>query len=271
MDGEDEGKIGMKIRLYQIDAFVYDGIFSGNPAGVCPLDDWLPEDTMQKIANENNLAETAFFVKTDGEYSIRWFTPKTEVSLCGHATLAAAYALFEYEGCGGRSVVFDSRSGRLSASREGDFISMNFPADDITKVSVDGPLGSCFDLRPSETYRGKTDYLLIYDDEDQIKKVRVDLAALSRIDARGAIVSAAGVNVDFVSRFFAPGIGIEEDPVTGSAHTTLIPYWSGRLRKEEMTAVQLSERKGLLKCKNLKDRVEISGRAVCYMTGMIEI
>jgi PhzF family phenazine biosynthesis protein len=262
----------MKIKLYQIDAFIYDKVFSGNPAAVCLLEDrWLPDDVMQKIANENNLAETAFLIKKDGEYSIRWFTPRTEVSLCGHATLAAAHVLLELERCAKGPIAFNSRSGRLPVTGEDGFISMNFPADKITRVDDDEMFRDCFDVRPAEIYRGRTDYLLIYDGEDQIKEIKPNYGALAEIDARGIIISAEGRDVDFGSRFFASQIGIIEDPVTGSAHTTLVPYWSGRLHKDELTAVQLSERKGFLKCRNLKERVEISGRAVCYMTGMIEI
>ncbi|MCK9183632.1 MAG: PhzF family phenazine biosynthesis protein [Fibrobacteraceae bacterium] len=262
----------MKIKLYQIDAFIYDKVFSGNPAAVCLLEDqWLPDDVMQKIANENNLAETAFVINKDGKYSIRWFTPRTEVCLCGHATLAAAYVLLELARCGEKSIIFNSKSGGLSVTGEDGFISMNFPADVITRIDSDVMFRDCFDVRPTEIYKGRTDYLLIYDGEDQIKEIKLNHGALAKIDARGIIISAEGHDVDFVSRFFAPQIGIVEDPVTGSAHTTLIPYWSGRLHKDELTAVQLSERKGLLKCRDLKERVEISGRAVCYMTGMIEI
>jgi len=262
----------MKLKLYQIDAFIYDNVFSGNPAAVCPLEDqWLPDDVMQKIANENNLAETAFFIKTEEGYSIRWFTPRTEVSLCGHATLAAAYLLLELERCAKGPIVFNSMSGKLSVTSDDGFISMNFPADKITRVDGAEMFRDCFDVRPTEIYKGRTDYLLIYDNEDQIKDIKLNHGALAGIDARGIIISAEGRNVDFVSRFFASQIGIIEDPVTGSAHTTLVPYWSGRLHRDDLTAVQLSERKGLLKCRNLNERVEISGRAVCYMKGIIEI
>ncbi len=259
----------MKLKIFQVDAFT-DKVFSGNPAAVCPLNEWLPDDVMQNIAQENNLAETAFYVKDGDRYQIRWFTPTVEVDLCGHATLGSAHVLFQHENYVGDEITFFSpRSGVLKVSKNMDLLTLDFPADIYSKIDWPTDRHAGFNFIPKEAYQGKTDYLLVFDSEDQIKKIVPNYAVISTWKVRGAIVTASGNQVDFVSRFFAPQSGVNEDPVTGSAHTTLTPYWSKQLGKTELTAIQLSERKGNLRCKNLGNRVQISGHARTYLTGEI--
>jgi PhzF family phenazine biosynthesis protein len=262
----------MKQTIYQVDAFT-DRLFEGNPAAVCPLaGDWPDASLMQNIAKENNLSETAFYVRRGDGYHIRWFTPTVEVDLCGHATLAAAHVLFNYEGHASDTVSFDSKSGPLGVTRGGDGrLTMDFPTDEIVKVGLTDPLVSCFDAPPVEAYRGKTDFLLIFKSEDEIRGMKFDLGRIAMLDARGVIVSARGRDCDFVSRFFAPRSGVDEDPVTGSAHTTLTPYWSGVLNKDELSAIQLSARRGYIQCRNRGARTEVSGRAVLYMRGELYV
>jgi PhzF family phenazine biosynthesis protein len=261
----------MNIQMYQIDSFT-DTRFRGNPAGVCPLgDSWLDESLMQNIAMENNLAETAFYIFKDNQYHIRWFTPEVEVDLCGHATLASAYVLLMIEHIKGDSVSFESRSGTLTVRKDGDFLVMNFPTDVIREVEADASVCGGFGIKPLKVFKGKTDYMLVFEHEDQIRTMPYDISKISTVEARGIIITAKGNDVDFVSRFFAPQSGIDEDPVTGSAYTTLTPYWSKVLQKNELTAVQLSKRTGFIKCKNLGDRIEISGKAVLYLKGEIYI
>ena len=259
----------MPQKLYQIDAFG-DKVFSGNPAAVCPLEQWLSDELLQKIAMENNLAETAFYVKHGDQYQLRWFTPTVEVDLCGHATLAAAYVLFNHESHIGNTIHFHSpRSGILTVTKEGELLTLNFPTDQLESIELTDELISGFNIRPQLAFKGKTDYMLVYDGEGEIKKIIPSFDVISKLKARGIIVTAEGDKVDFVSRFFAPAAGVNEDPVTGSAHTTLIPYWSKRLGKTELTAIQLSPRTGHLKCKYLNDRVEISGQGKLYLIGEI--
>jgi len=260
----------MKIRLYQIDAFT-DKVFGGNPAAVCPLDHWIPDELMQQIAMENNLAETAFFVRDHDRFDIRWFTPEIEVDLCGHATLATAFVIFNLEHFSNPVIQFGSRSGVLRVLKNGDFLTLDFPADKPVRSSAPQDLLAGMGLNPIEIYRGKTDYMLVYADAGQIEKLKPDMPRISEISARGIIATAPGDDVDFVSRFFAPQSGISEDPVTGSAHTTLAPYWAERLGRTELTARQLSKRGGRLQCRIAGDRVEISGQARAYMTGEIEL
>ena len=262
----------MKLKLYQIDAFT-DKIFSGNPAAVCLLnDEWLDDDLMQNIGMENNLSETAFVLNHDGQFHIRWFTPTVEVDLCGHATLAAAQVLFFLENYDGDTISFNSlRSGILNVKKDGENLVLDFPTDTITKVEITDELQAGFNLEPVEAWKGLTDYILIYKSEQEVHNIIVDVAKISRVDARGIIISAPGDSSDFVSRFFAPQSGIAEDPVTGSAHTSLTPYWAQRLKKNELTARQISARGGFLKCNYLGERVEISGKAKLYMRGEIEI
>ena len=261
----------MTLTMYQVDAFT-EKPFSGNPAAVCPLkDEWLNEVVMQNIAMENNLAETAFYIYKAGQHYIRWFTPEVEVALCGHATLASAYVLFNFENYSQNLIYFNSRSGILTARKDGDFITLNFPIDQYEAVNDNGLFNKCFDLTPNQLYKGKTDYMLIFDNESQINNIKCDFLELNKIDARGIIITAKGSKSNFVSRFFAPKCGIPEDPVTGSAHTTLTPYWSKVFNKSELTAMQLSKRQGFLRCKLINDRVEISGKAVPFFKGEINI
>lgn len=261
----------MNIRLYQVDAFT-DEIFHGNPAAVCPLESWLSDELMQKIAMENNLSETAFYIRDGNKYQIRWFTPTVEVDLCGHATLASAFVLFNYEKFVGDIIHFISRrSGELIVTKAERLLTLNFPADVIKPAQLTNELINCFDLMPEQALRGKTDYLLIYNSEKDIESLIPRFDLISKLDCRGIIVTAKGTNSDFVSRFFGPQSGVDEDPVTGSAHTTLTTYWAERLGKTEMKAVQLSARKGHLKCKYLKERIEISGQCRLYMKGEITI
>ncbi len=260
----------MKIKIYQIDAFA-DKIFSGNPAAVCPLDNWLPDETLQNIAMENNLAETAFYVNEKEGLRIRWFTPTVEVDLCGHATLATAFVLFHHENYDGDKIVFNSRSGPLTVEKTGDVLTLNFPVDKLVEVAALPVLEQGLGIKPTKTFKGKTDYMLVFEREEQIKNMNPDFKLIGTVEARGIIVTAKGNTVDFVSRFFGPQSGMDEDPVTGSAHTSLSPYWAKVLNKTEFTALQLSKRQGKLKCKLLGDRVEISGTAKSFLTGTIFI
>jgi PhzF family phenazine biosynthesis protein len=260
----------MELKIYQVDAFA-DKVFSGNPAAVCPLRDWLPVETMQNIAMENALPETAFYVNEADGLRIRWFTPTVEVDLCGHATLATAYVLFNHENFVGDKIVFNSRSGPLTVTKSKDTLTLNFPVDKLMEVSPIPDLEIGLGLKPLKTLKGKTDYMLVFENEDQIRNMHPDFKTIAKVKARGIIVTARGNQVDFVSRFFGPQSGGDEDPVTGSAHTSLTPYWAEILNKTELTAWQLSQRLGKLKCKLLGDRVEISGQAKLYLIGKIFI
>ena len=257
----------MAQKIYQVDAFTREA-FSGNPAAVCPLDHWLSDAVLQNIAMENNLSETAFYVKDGSSYRLRWFTPVTEVDLCGHATLASAYVLFNLEGHTGNKITFLSdRSGILTVAREGDLLTLDFPADGIRKAEMNDIIRTGFNILPEKVFMGKTDYLLVYRNEKEILDLAPDFGRISELDCRGIIVTAKGDSADFVSRFFGPQSGINEDPVTGSAHTTLTPYWSERLGRKEMDALQLSQRRGYLHCTMNGERVGISGRCRLYLTG----
>jgi len=260
----------MKQIFYQVDAFT-DKIFGGNPAGVCPLDEWLSDKLMQKIAAENNLSETAFFVKEGEKYHIRWFTPHIEMDLCGHATLASAYVINKYTNDKSDKIIFTSLSGELVVEVKGNIYELDFPAREGEETDFPRDTEKTFGKEPVKCIKAR-DYLLIFDeDEDFIKNMRPDFGTLKTYDVTGIIVSNKGQSCDFVSRFFAPGAGIEEDPVTGSSHCTLIPYWAETLGKNELLAKQLSERGGVLYCKMEGDRVKIGGKAVTYLTGEIEI
>ena len=260
----------MKIDLYQVDAFA-SNVFEGNPAAVCPLDEWISDKEMQQIANENNLSETAFFVeKEDGSYRLRWFTPEAEVDLCGHATLATAHVLFEHLGYDKKEILFDSNSGILKVSREGDKLKMNFPATDGEKMTPPPKLMEALGVESDFVFRA-SDYMVVLDTEQQVRDLAPNFFLLNKIDTRGVIVTAPGNDVDFVSRFFAPAVGINEDPVTGSAHTMTAPYWSDRLGKKELNARQLSKRGGDLWCRMQGERVEIAGEAKTYLIGEIKI
>ena len=262
----------MKLKIYQIDAFT-DHVFGGNPAAVCILDKWLDTKLMQNIAQENNLAETAFIVQKNASYELRWFTPETEVDLCGHATLASAYVLYNHYGHLENTIRFYSpRSGELLVNKANNgFMIMDFPSDKIVAIQGNTEINKAIGLTPERTIKGKTDYLLIYSSQEEIEQIEPNFALLDKLDCRGVIVSAPGDNVDFVSRFFAPQCGIPEDPVTGSAHTTMTPYWAKVFGKTELTAKQLSKRGGDLVCEYLGERVKIWGKAVPYLIGEIEI
>jgi PhzF family phenazine biosynthesis protein len=262
--------MNMKITLYQVDAFA-GKLFSGNPAAVCILEQWLPDALMQNIAMENNLAETAFIVKEPKGLHIRWFTPATEVRLCGHATLASAHVIFNHLNESKPEISFNSLSGELKVRKEGNELTLNFPADIMQEIEPPVAITEAIGLSPDKAYKGKTDFMLICQDQSVVEKIRPDMRKLKETQARGVIVTAPGKKSDFVSRFFAPAVGVDEDPVTGSAHTSLIPYWSKRLGKTEMSAIQLSSRRGYLKCKYLGDRVEIGGTAVTFLVGEIDV
>lgn len=263
------------LRIYQLDAFT-DQLFAGNPAAVVALTDqneWLPDARMQSIAAENNLAETAFYIRTDTGYHIRWFTPAVEVDLCGHATLAAGYVVFFLEEKPAESqITFDSRSGPLTICREDDdWLVLDFPADMLHKAAVNPPAlaAGLNGPKPLEVHKGKTDFMVVYASQADVESLNPDFRELVTVPARGIIVTAPGIDVDFVSRFFAPQSGIDEDPVTGSAHTTLIPYWADKLGKPALTARQLSARGGFLRCKfnEARNRVEIAGKVQLYLKG----
>ena len=261
----------MSQKIYQIDAFA-DTLFSGNPAAVCPLDNWLDADIMQKIAAENNLAETAFTVPVENGFEIRWFTPEVEVDLCGHATLASAYTLMDFEGFSGEKINFFSRnSGTLTVTKNGDLFTLNFPSDLLQKVENLSQFKNCFAHQPIEAYQGKTDYLLIFENENQIINIKPNFSEIAKINARGIIISSKSENYDFVSRFFGPNCGVEEDPVTGSAHTSLTPFWTAKLGKTNLKAKQISERGGILECELKNDRILISGSCKAYLIGEIFI
>ncbi len=262
----------MKLKLYQVDAFA-ESVFKGNPAAVCPLESWLADDILQKIAMENNQAETAFYVKNGEEYLIRWFTPTLEVDLCGHATLAAAFVIFNFENYLHDTIRFySSRSGVLNVSKSEELLYLNFPIDTFTEVEIQNSFNECFNYNSLKVFKGKSDYMFVFANQSEIEILIPDLIKISTIDCRGIIATAKGKEgVDFVSRFFAPQSGINEDAVTGSAHTTLIPYWAKQLNKTTLFAQQLSSRKGILFCKLLDNRVEIGGKAHLYLQGEITI
>jgi len=259
----------LELNLYQIDAFT-DTPFEGNPAAVIPLETWLPDNTMQSIAEENNLSETAFFVPKGKGFHLRWFTPKTEVDLCGHATLAAAYVLFNILGYNKERIEFETKSGVLTVLKKDDWLVMDLPAQTPVPCNVPYEIVKAFDRAPIECLRSE-DYIVVFETESDILSIKPDLAYLKKLDLRGVIITAKSIQYDFVSRFFAPKYGIDEDPVTGSAHTQLIPYWAKKLEKIEMRAKQVSSRGGELVCELRNDRVLISGKAVKFLEGKIEL
>ena len=261
----------MKIPIFQVDAFS-DQLFKGNPAAVCPLNEWLPDELMQNIAHENNFAETAFIVPANEGYEIRWFTPTVEVDLCGHATLASAHVVFQELGHSGEKVEFYSpRSGPLTVTKRGDELVLDFPSDTISQIDVEPLHSTGLSKAPKAVYKGKTDYLFVYDTEAEIRALIPDFEVLKTHPVRGIIVTAPGEKVDFVSRFFGPACGVNEDSVTGSAHTTLTLYWSSVLGKTTLSALQLSQRSGSLICTLKGDRVEIAGKSVLYLRGEINV
>lgn len=260
----------MNITMYQIDAFT-DTTFGGNPAAVCVLDKMLPLETMQKIAAENYVPETAFFAKEDDRYHIKWFTPEVEMDLCGHATLATAFVILNHIEPNTTSVQFNSLSGPLSVTTNKDMLYLDFPSRMPTPEDIDPRLEAIFGYKPKSTHKSR-DLLVEFESEEQIRHMTPDFNLMNTITEYFAyIVTAPGNDCDFVSRFFAPGLGINEDPVTGSAHSTLIPYWASKLGKNKLSAQQLSHRHGTLECEHQNDRVSIGGKCVQYLKGEIEI
>ena len=260
----------MKIKQYQVDAFA-SRVFEGNPAAVCPLDSWLDDQILQAIAQENNLSETAFFVRDRTGFHLRWFTPVAEVDLCGHATLAAAHILFEKLHHTDKRIIFSSRSGELVVERVGALLAMNFPVARLSPCVAPVGLiqGLGLGVAPVEVLAGE-DYVAVFDSEATIQALAPDFSKLSELDLRGVCVTAPGINADFVSRFFAPKLGVPEDPVTGSAHCALAPYWSARLNKTPLKARQVSKRGGNVLCELSGDRVILSGTAVTFMEAEID-
>ena len=256
----------MRIPIYQVDAFTSE-VFRGNPAAVCLLEAWLPDATMQAIAAENNLAETAFFVREGDIYRLRWFTPTVEVDLCGHATLASASVLLRQPG----EVKFSTRSGMLAVRRDGDgLLTMDFPALPASPMDAPPSLAKGLGVVPRETLRAKN-WLAVLESEDAVRNLTPDFASLATLHPFGTIVTAPGREVDFVSRFFGPSFGIPEDQVTGSAHCTLTPYWAARLGKKKLRARQVSKRVGELICEDKGERVALSGRCALYLEGTISV
>lgn len=259
-----------KIKTYHIDAFT-NKVFGGNPAVVIPLDYWLSEDIMQNIAAENNLSETAFFVKNENVFEIRWFTPTVEIELCGHATLASAFVIFNYLNYNDSIIYFNCMVGELVVKRiENNFICLNFPSDKGKVIEDKFLFENILCTDALSVYEGKTKYLVELNGEEDIVNFSPDFNEIKKLDKQ-LIITSKGKEVDFVSRFFAPNHGIDEDPVTGSAHCVLIPFWAKKLNKTKMTAYQLSKRKGYLICEYLESRVEMSGQAVCYSIGEVQL
>ena len=259
----------MSIPYYQVDTFT-SSLFSGNPAGVCLLADWLPDAVLQSIAAENNLAETAFVVQRDSSFDLRWFTPSLEMDLCGHATLAPAHVIFRHLGYRAAVVRFQTRAGVLTVSRDGELLTLDFPA--CSAVPCDAPPELRAGLRASPVATAMArDYLAVFETEQAVRNLQPDMAALMGLDCLGIIATAPGEGCDFVSRFFAPRAGIPEDPVTGSAHCTLIPYWAQRLNRTTLRARQISPRGGELFCEHRGERVLFSGRAVTYSSGFLHV
>jgi len=266
------------MEYHVIDAFT-DKLFSGNPAGVCLLDAWLPDKVMQNIAAENNLSETAFLVKqANGHYKLHWFTPTVEVDLCGHATLASAFVLFDEMEKNAHELHFDTASDKLTVTRAGEFLCLDFPASPPKECYAHPSIGQALGVEPVAMYES-IDFLVLVENEEILRRITPDFYALEQIaadnticgDNLGIIVTAPGNECDFVSRYFAPGAGVPEDPVTGRAHCTLTPFWSKRLGKKAMDARQLSARGGVLRCEDCGERVKISGKAVRYLKGTIEL
>ncbi len=258
----------MELDIYQVDAFASE-VFSGNPAAVVPLFEWLSDDLMQNIAAECGLAETAFFVRRGEYFDLRWFTPDYEMDLCGHATLASAHVLYEFLEYADPVVVFETKSGRLFVDREGELYSMDFPAWTVREIQVTERVTKALGAKPSELFMGERDMMAVFDTQEQIAALKPDHRLVSKLDGLCMICTAPGLDHDFVSRTFVSITGLPEDPVTGSAHCTLVPFWAARLGKSRLMAYQASRRGGVLICENLGDRVKIAGPAVTFMKGTI--
>lgn len=257
----------MKIKQYQVDAFAT-RVFEGNPAAVCPLSNWLADELLQAIAQENNLSETAFFVPSKKGFELRWFTPVKEIDLCGHATLATAHIIFKTLGYPKQAITFETRRGELIVEKKGEKLEMDFPACPPKSCGLPEILAKGLGQRPLEVLAAD-DYLAVFDSEAAVRAIMPDLALLNQLDLRGVIITAPGTEVDFVSRFFAPKFGIPEDPVTGSAHCELVPFWADKLGKNILTAKQVSKRGGNLTCEMKADRVLLSGYAITFMEAEI--
>lgn len=261
------------MKIFQIDAFT-SRLFAGNPAAVVPLEVWAPDDKLQSIAGENGLSETAFFVKRSegSDYHLRWFTPTTEVILCGHATLATAHVLFEHLGYAGDTITFSTeKSGNLFAARGDGAITLDFPARSYEPTEISTALVRALGRQPAEMYTSEGSLLCVFDSKKDVHDIEPDYAELIEIEAFGVIATAPGASHDFVSRFFAPRAGVNEDPVTGSAHCTLAPYWANKMGKKRLTARQVSKRGGDMLCEVAGDRVKLTGKAVTYLEGTIRI
>ena len=267
----------MDYKYHVIDVFT-NKAFGGNPAGVCVLDNWLQDNTLQSIAFENNLSETAFLVKRDSYYDLRWFTPLIEVDLCGHATIASAFVLFEEAEQNADEIIFKTISGNMTVTRENSLLYLDFPSRPVVTCPMYETFGKALGINPEAVYKA-VDFLVLMESEETVRDISPDFTELKRIraeagienDSFGIIVTAKGDEYDFVSRFFAPNAGIDEDPVTGRAHCSLIPFWSEKLGKSKLTARQVSKRGGVINCENCGDRVKIGGEAVRYLKGNIVI
>lgn len=260
----------MNLTIYQVDAFT-NKQFGGNPAAVIPLKEWLPDEMLQNIALENNLSETTYFIEQNGFFDLRWFTPAAEVDLCGHATLATAHVLWKELGFDNEEIVFQSKSGRLGVKKEGSWYTLDFPTDQLKPVETPEIIEEALGVPVLETYQGREDYMVVLESQSVVEGLSPDFKKLMSLKARGVIATAEGKDVDFVSRCFFPFYGIDEDPVTGSARTTMAPFWAKKLSKNDLTAKQLSKREGFLKIKWNGERTAISGQAVTYLKGSIFI
>ncbi|WP_167883929.1 PhzF family phenazine biosynthesis protein [Leptospira stimsonii] len=260
----------MKLRILQIDAFA-EKVFQGNPAALCPLEKWISEDSMQKIALENNLSETVFFVPEGDFFRIRWFTPEQEVDLCGHATLATAHYLFDQGLIEGDVARFQSLSGELSVFKKENLLYLDFPSRKPIRVEIPPKeIIESFSILPKEVWKSR-DYLLVYENENDLRELSYNVEIAKNLDSLGIIATCPGKDYDFLSRFFAPAAGLYEDPVTGSSHCSLIPFWSERLGKKNLNAYQASRRGGKLFCEDLGERVRIGGTCVPYLEGWIDV
>lgn len=259
----------MRIPLYQVDAFT-DKTFGGNPAAVCPLERWIPDALMQAIATENNLSETAYFVPRGEEYELRWFTPVAEIDLAGHPTLATAWTMIHHLGVKRDPIVFHTKIGdRLVVAREGDRLAMDFPARPPKPRAI-GDVAAALGAKPAEVLAAR-DGFAVFAREEDVRALKPDMVKVAALDCMGLIATAPGMDCDFVSRYFAPKHNIPEDPVTGSAHSTLIPYWAGKLGKSEMFARQVSARGGEIWCRHRGERVTIAGQCTPYLAGAIDV
>lgn len=259
----------MKLPIFQVDAFA-ERLFAGNPAAVVVMPDWLPDGTLQGVAQENNYSETAFVVPRGEFFDLRWFTPEVEVDLCGHATLASAHVVFRHGYTNAERVVFRSRAGDLTVKRAGDLLAMDFPARPPRPLPADAAVSDALGAVPDELHESR-DLLAVFRSQADVEALRPNFSAIAKLDTFAVIATAPGDSCDFVSRFFAPAAGVPEDPVTGSAHCTLVPYWSRRLGKPKLHARQVSRRGGELWCEHLGERVVVAGRVVEYLRGEIEV